>query len=271
MTITQILYPTSLPEAVQLLRRPNVKSAVLAGGTTLVPHQRDTLDAVISLRDLGLCYIRSEGSSLHIGAATPLQALLDATECAGALAQAARDTTSFNLRNSATLGGTLVTATGGSPLPVVLLAMDATLSIHAAEARQSPLASFLNYRERLVRDGALITEVALPLWRLVARTVYEKVARTPRDAPMVCAAASARAGLGPLSDVRIAVGGAAPLATRLLQVEQLLEGKPLSGELIEQAAETAGRVVAPPDDHVASSEYRREMVRVLVGRALHQM
>jgi carbon-monoxide dehydrogenase medium subunit len=266
--IAEIAYPSTLPEAAQLLRRPNRKTAVLAGGTHLVPKQRRHLDAVVSLRDLKLNYIRSDGRALLIGAATTLQAIATASECKGLVAQAAHDTTSFNLRNSATLGGTLVTAALGNPLPVVLLALDAALTVYSPEARQSPLDSFLNYRARLIQDGALVTEVTIPLWRLVARAAFDKVARTPGDAPIVCVAASARAGIGTVTDVRIAVGGVSPVAMRLPQVEQLVEGKALTSELAEQASELAARSVTPAGDHVASVEYRREMVKVLVRRAL---
>ncbi len=272
MSIAEILFPATLAEAVQLLRRPNVKSAILAGGTRLVPRQRQAgaqpLDALISLRDLPLAYVKSDETMLRIGATTTLQTLVEARECSGLLAQAAHATTSLNLRNSATLGGTLVTAEAGNPLPAALLALDATLTLYAPEARQTPLDGFMNYRQRLIQDGALIAEIALPLWRLVARTAYEQVARTPADMPIVCIAASARAGIGHLSDVRIAAAGASPVAVRLLQAEQLVEGKPLTDELVERASDAAARSVTPSSDHVASAEYRREMVRVLVKRTL---
>lgn len=272
MSGTEILFPATLTEAVQLLRRPNVTSAILAGGTQLAPRQRARgarpLEALISLRDLKLAYIKSDSALLHIGAATTLEMIVKATECSGLLAQAARAVTSLNLRNSATLGGTLVTASGGNPLPAALLVLDATLTLYSPEARQTPLDSFMNYRERLIQDGALIAEIAIPLQRMVAHAAYDQVARTPADSPIVYVAAAARTGIGHLSDVRIAVAGAAPIAIRLPQAEQLLEGKPLTDELVEQAAGAAARSVTPSGDHIASADYRREMVRVLVRRAL---
>lgn len=275
MPVAEILFPATIEQAVQLVRRPNVTSAVLGGGTHLIPAQRRPgarpLDAFISLRDLGLAYIKSDTSALRIGAATTLQTIVQAPECRGLLAQAARAVAAFNLRNSATLGGTLVTASGGNPLPAALLVLDATLTLYAPEARQTPLDSFMNYRERLVRDGALITEIAIPLQRMVARAAYDQVARAPADSPIVYVAAAARAGLGRSSDVRIAVAGAAPVATRLPQAEQLLEGKPLTDELVEQAADAAACSVTPGDDHIASADYRREMVRVLVRRVLNAL
>jgi len=267
--LAEIQRPTTLAEAVRLLRRPNVKTAILAGGTTLVPQARRDVQSLVDLRNLKLAYIKHEGNTLRIGAATTLQDIVESSDVLPALAQAARDSAPINVRNVATMGGVVASAGFGAPLPVALLALDAVLVIYSPEARQSPLAAFLAYREKLLRDGALITEVGIPLTD--ARIAFEKVARTPGDAPIVCAAARLRlaATEGSMArDVRVAVGGVGPIPVRLARAEQTLEGKPPTESLIAQAAEAAAKEVNPPSDFLASAEYRREMVRVLVQRTL---
>jgi len=267
--LAEIQRPTTLAEAVRLLRRPNVKTAILAGGTTLVPQARRDVQSLVDLRNLKLAYIKHEGNTLRIGAATTLQDIVESSDALPALAQAARDSAPINVRNVATMGGVVASAGFGAPLPVALLALDAVLVIYSPEARQSPLAAFLAYREKLLRDGALITEVGIPLTD--ARIAFEKVARTPGDAPIVCAAARLRlaATEGSMArDVRVAVGGVGPIPVRLARAEQTLEGKPPTESLIAQAAEAAAKEVNPPSDFLASAEYRREMVRVLVQRTL---
>lgn len=264
--LAEIQRPTTLAEAVRLLRRPNVKTAILAGGTTLVPQARRDVQSLVDLRNLKLAYIKHEGNTLRIGAATTLQDIVESSDVLPALAQAARDSAPINVRNVATMGGVVASAGFGAPLPVALLALDAVLVIYSPEARQSPLAAFLAYREKLLRDGALITEVGIPLTD--ARIAFEKVARTPGDAPIVCAAARLRLDNGVARDVRVAVGGVGPLPLRLARAEQTLEGKPLTEPLIAQAAEAAAKEANPPSDFLASSEYRREMVKVLVKRTL---
>jgi carbon-monoxide dehydrogenase medium subunit len=267
--LAEIQRPTTLAEAVRLLRRPNVKTAILAGGTTLVPQARRDVQSLVDLRDLKLAYIKHEGNTLRIGAATTLQDIVESSDVLPALAQAARDSAPINVRNVATMGGVVASAGFGSPLPVMLLALDAVLVIYSPEARQSPIAAFLAYREKLLRDGALITEVGIPLTD--ARIAFEKVARTPGDAPIVCVVTKLRlvATEGSVArDVRVAVGGVGPIPVRLARAEQTLEGKSLTESLIAQAAEAAAREVNPPSDFLATSEYRREMVKVLVKRAL---
>jgi carbon-monoxide dehydrogenase medium subunit len=166
----------------------------------------------------------------------------------------------------ATVGGVLASAGFGAPLLVALLALDSALVIYSPEARQSPIATFLAYREKLLRDGALITEVGIPLTG--ARMAFDQVSRTPADAPIVCAAARLRMDGYMAHDVRIAVGGVGPIPVRLARAEQMLEGKALAEPLIAQAAGLGAKEVNPPSDFLASSEYRREMVKVLVKRTL---
>jgi carbon-monoxide dehydrogenase medium subunit len=98
---------------------------------------------------------------------------------------------------------------------------------------------------------------------------FEKVARTPSDAPIVCVMAKLRLEGTTARDVHVAVGGVGPLPVRLARAEQALEGKTLTESLIAQAAQAAAQEVKPPSDFLASSEYRREMVKVLVRRALN--
>ena len=272
LNLAEIHRPTTMTEAVRLLRRPNIKTAILAGGTTLVPRASRDVQALVDLRNLSLSYIKREGNALRLGATTTLQEIAMSSDVPPVLAQAARTSAPINIRNMATLGGVLASAGFGAPLPVVLLALDAVMVIYSPEARQSPLAAFLAYREKLLRDGALITEIGIPL--ADARMTFEKVARTPSDAPIVCAVARLRLDNGiardgvTVRDVRVAVGGVGPLPVRLARAEQTLEGKALTESLIAQAAEAAAKEVNPPSDFLASSEYRREMVKVLVKRAL---
>jgi probable selenate reductase FAD-binding subunit len=269
MNLTEILRPTTLSEAVRLLRRPNVKTTVLAGGTRLVPQARRDVQALVDLRDLKLTYIRREGNVLRIGATTTLQDLATSPDVPPVLAQAAHTCAPINIRNVATVGGVIASADGSVPLPAVLLALDAVLVIYSPEARQSPIAAFLAYRDKLLKDGALITEVGISLTD--ARIAFEKVSRTPSDAPIVCAVARLRLDNGIARDVRVVAGGVGPLPVRLARAEQTLEGKPLTEVNISQAAEAAAQEVKPPSDFLASGEYRKEMVKVLVRRAITTM
>ncbi len=265
--------PDSIEEAVTLLRQGGPCTVALAGGTTLVPSGRRDVEAVVDLRKLSLSYVRAHGATLYIGATTTLQQLVDNSDlqtfASGVLGETARAEAGRNLRSAATIGGTVASAGGDAPLLTALLALDAQLNVFAPESRLIPLAGLLAYRERLLNDGALITEVRLPLLIGPLGAAYAAVGRTPRDRPIVCAVARLELAAGIASNTRLALGGVADVPTRANAAEQLLERKPLSDERIDAAMEKVVDGLAPTGDFRGSAEYRREMARVLARRALY--
>ena len=125
--------PDNLKTALALLQRPDMHAVPLAGGSWLVPHLRtdvdlpgslaDEVDAVVDLADLGLNTVRLEGSPgngwLHLGATTLLTDLVDGEACqaiaGGLLAEAARREGPVNLRNAATVAGSVLAAANRLP------------------------------------------------------------------------------------------------------------------------------------------------------------
>ena len=119
----EYLRPTTLGDALTLLRRPGVRTVPLAGGVWLVPRLRrdvdvptslyEPVDAVVDLADLGLSYVELDGQpgngSLRLGATTTLEQISDSAVCqqlaGGLLAQAAQRAAPLNQRNAATLAG----------------------------------------------------------------------------------------------------------------------------------------------------------------------
>jgi probable selenate reductase FAD-binding subunit len=269
--------PTDLDQAVALLRQGAPGTVVLAGGTTLLASKRRDVQAVVDLRDLPLAYTRTQGATLHVGATTTLQNLADAPDLqefsSGVLAQMAGAIANRNIRNAATLGGCVASAGGENPLLAALLALDAEVVVHTADAeddgpRRIPLTGFLNYRQQLLAEGALIGELRLPLLIGPLGAAVASVARTPRDRPIVCAIARLELAKGIAANVRLALGGVAPMPVRARKAEQTLERKKLDEERIAQAAGLAAEGLEPPGDFRGSAEYRREMAGVLARRAL---
>lgn len=269
--------PTDIDQAVALLRQGAPSTVVLAGGTTLLASQRRDVEAVVDLRDLPLAYTRVQGATLHIGAATTLQNLADAPDLqefsSGVLAEMAGAVANRNIRNAATVGGCVASAGGENSLLAALLALDAEVIVHTADTeddgpRRVPLTSFLNYRQRLLDAGALISELRLPLLIGPLGAAVASVARTPRDKPIVCAIARLELAKGIAANVRLALGGVAPLPVRARAAEQALERKKLDDERIAQAAGLAAEGLDPSGDFRGSAVYRREMASVLARRAL---
>jgi CO/xanthine dehydrogenase FAD-binding subunit len=184
-----------------------------------------------------------------------LQVLLEQPDLPPALQRAIQHEASYNLRQVATVAGTLIAADGRSPFATALLALDAALTWRTGgtEAEsQVGLGDLLPVRGDRLR-GRLVTQVSLPL---NAHLVYEYVARTPADRPIVCAAVA----VWPSGRTRVAMGGYgnAPILA--------LDGPEGSG------VEAAGRnAYCDAGDEWASAEYRQEAAAVLALRCLQQI
>ena len=109
-----------------------------------------------------------------------------------------RHEATYNLRQVATLVGTLIAADGRSPLATAMLALDAQLTVFPG-AEQVGLGDLLPMRRQRLQ-GRLITQVEVPL---NARLAYEYVARSPADLTIVCAAVAQ----WPSGRTRVALGG----------------------------------------------------------------
>jgi CO/xanthine dehydrogenase FAD-binding subunit len=241
--------PTSISEAVQLLKRMDLQLRPLAGGTSLVgqleTRQLRDVDGVVDLAGLGLSYIESNADEIQVGAMTTLTDLVE-HETAGALAGGIlRRTVHYegpiNLRNAATLGGIVAAAAMDSELYAALLALDASIvtsdgeseSITTLASRTPPLPAGEAGR------GSLITEIRIPLAELTSG--HARIARTPMDRPIVAAVAVAGDGVE-----RVALCG--------VSSRPILDGETL----------------APVSDFKGSAEYRQTMSEVVRRRALSE-
>jgi CO/xanthine dehydrogenase FAD-binding subunit len=223
--------PATIDEAISLLRRKSPRTVALSGGTWLNGEALPDIQAVVDISQLDLNRIEKQVSPplMRIGAAVTLQQLVEAFELAqthssalpafGALSVTAQAMASLNIRNRATIGGAIVTADSSSPLITALLAFDADLIVQAADQRTISLSAFLSYRERVVDDGVLITHVLMPIPSADTCASYERVARTPKDYPIVCAVARCAMKDGIAGNMRVAVGGVGATPIRLNKLE----------------------------------------------------
>lgn len=262
--------PESLEEALRLIRPPAV--VPMGGGTALLPTRDPAVEGVVDLSRLGLTYIRAGEDGIHIGATTPLQHLLESPPLAertgGHIGPVLRRTAPRTLRGQATVGGTVAAGGPENPLLTLLLALDARLTVYRQEASLLPLEEFLDRRDDFLQQGALITELFIPSAPSSCRVGFAHVSRTPRDRPIVCAAACVDGEGGICREVRLALGGVAHRPLRARDAETFLRGRPLTPETIREAADRAAAPLNPPGDFRGSREYRRAMAGVLARRAL---
>ncbi|MFZ5882524.1 MAG: FAD binding domain-containing protein [Chloroflexota bacterium] len=250
--ITTYHRPQTLDEALTLLSQPN--TVPLGGGTHLSKPTPDPV-SVVDLQRLGLNYIRPKGNTIEIGATVTLQQLLESEHCPPALKTAIKLEAPLNLRNSATVAGTLVTCDGRSTFATSLLALDAKLSVFSL---QLPITNYqpstLNAGDFLpLRPRGLITQIVIPL---NVKFAFEYVARTPSDKPIVCAALTQWNS----GRTRLALGGWGKSPSLAM------DGTEAEG--LETAARNACHEAA---DDMASAEYRMDAAATLAKRCLEDI
>lgn len=254
--------PNTLDEALRLLRREHVRTVPLAGGTDLIGAGSGEIEAVVDLANLGLDSIQREGNIVRLGATVRLQTIVEelGDVADGLLAETAQRMAGWNIRNMATLGGTLAGDHLHSPLSVALAALGARIAITDHN-------ELLDWPIGEAPGGELITAVVLDLPVGKMGSAYEQVGRTPADQPIVCAAAVAYRTREKMIATRVAVGGL--LRDAIPAVTQTIGGAEAE---IEAAAERVTAVSAPESaylsDHLGSAEYRRAVAPKLARRAL---
>jgi CO/xanthine dehydrogenase FAD-binding subunit len=245
--ITAYHRPQTLDEALTLLTQPN--TLPLGGGTLLSKPTTDSVQAV-DLQLLGLDSLARSGNNLELGARLTLQALLESEHCPEMLKSALKLEAPLNIRNAATVAGTLVACDGRSTFASVLLAMDAKVTVMSKQSAEETinLGDFLPLRDQV--RGRLITKVALPA---NIKLAFEYVSKTPADKPLVCAAlAQWNSGR-----TRLALGGygRSPMLA--------MDGTEAEG--LEAAAKNAFHEAT---DEWASAEYRMDVAATLAKRCL---
>jgi putative selenate reductase FAD-binding subunit len=245
--------PKTISDALVLLAREKPISYPLGGGTKLNRGMEGQY-AVVDLQALGLGGIAQVGNQIHIGATTTLQQLVDFTGLPEDLYTTIRQEATYNLRQMATVAGSLVTANGRSPFATVLLATDAILELLSDDETsiQAKLGDWFLLRAE-GRPNKLITKIILPTRIKVA---YEVIARTPADQPIICAVVAQWTS----GRTRLALGGwgKAPILG--------MDGPEAGG--IEVASRNAYRQAG---DEWASAEYRHEMAGLLALRCLQRL
>jgi xanthine dehydrogenase small subunit len=168
------------------------------------------------------------------------------------------------IRNGATLGGNLGTASPIGDAAPALLALDASLVLASVAGEREVLLAdyFTGYRQSVRRPDELIKTIRIPL-PLAPVTAFHKIAkRRFDDISSVAVAYALRLDeRGRVASVRIGLGGVAATPLRAMAAEEALRGQPWTREIVATAADELARAGTPMSDHRASDRYRIAMLR----------
>jgi len=261
--------PTSLPGLFTLLQ--TYPAAQLVAGATEIGVELNkkfkTFPLLVSTEAVPeLTRLKATPEAWRIGAAATLTNIEEAIGAEyPSIAKMLRVFAARQIRNRATLGGNLVTASPIGDSAPVLLTLDASVVLVTPRSERTvPLAEFFTaYRKTVLRPGEIMREIVLPRGGpgpgLTRRVDFLKVAkRRELDISIVAAAFCVDlAADGTVRHARLAYGGVAAMPLRALEAEAALIGKPLNDPaIIPLLHET----YQPIDDARGGAEYRRGLV-----------
>ena len=274
---------SSFSEAISLLGQYGKEARLIAGGTDLLVWMKEGArrpKVVINIKSIpeGDQITFDEKNGLKIGSLvkiSQIQSFAVIRDRFTALAQAAKELGSAQVRNLATIGGNLCTAAPSAETAPPLLALNAKVILHGAKGpREVPLEEFFVGPGATVLNGEVLTEILIPSPASGTRGVYKKISR--RNA--VDMAIVGVAAVGVISedskewrDIKIALGAVAPTPMRAVKAENVLKGRKIESASIEEAAQIASEEARPISDIRGSAWYRKEMVKVLVRRSLEEI
>ena len=278
----EYLTPGTLTEAFAAMEHHRGRYRVVAGCTDTLPWAREgragdvEIPVLIDVSKIPELNERHIGESrVRLGAATPIQRFLDDVALQRAMPAMPRCAVWFaddQIRAQATIGGNVVNASPAADATPCLEAHDAVVELASAQngkiiKRSMPLREFIiGPGKTQLADGELVTGFECDAFPGYGGS-FEKVGhRRSLVISVVCLAVMVKLDRDGriVEDARLAIAGIRPVPRRLREIEDSLRAKPLTGALLEQAADM-------PLDLVQSrtrQEYRRDVVRGFLVRGL---
>ncbi len=270
--------PNMAQEAVAMLKKYGGNARVMAGGIDLVPRMRvgainvDHLINIQNIKEL-MCMDCDNSEGLKFRAMVTLHDLETSKvikDKYGILYDAIHQITSVQTKHMGTAVGNLCVATSGSDVATVLMALDAELIITGVngQRRQFLVDFYTGYQSTTLKGDEMVTQVIVPKPGPAKGAAFMNLVRTHCDCAKIIVAVAVDVENHICKEARISLGSVSPTVFRAFEAESLLQGHRIDEVLIEEASEAAAKAARPITDLRSTDEYRQEMVRVLVRRAL---
>ncbi len=269
--------PDSIKETISILSRYGGKAQILNGGTDLIVGIRDKIiqpEYVVDIKAIPqlnkITY--SEQDGLHIGATVTLNEISDSKVIQRnypILAEVCKTVGSYQVRNRATLVGNICNASPAADTAPPLLVLEAKVNIIGPTGEKIvPINEFFTgVKKNILERGEIVTSVTVPPIKDEWTGVYLKQGRR-KDVDL------ATVGVAVVcirNEIRIALGAVAPIPIRAFKTEELLRGKTIDESILEKAGKSSLTEVSPISDVRSTQEYREEIIKVLVKRAILQV
>jgi carbon-monoxide dehydrogenase medium subunit len=270
--------PSTLSEALELIKSGDAETRILAGGQSLLPAMKARNLSPKKLVDLGgireLNFISKDEHGLKIGATTTTATIENDLEIAclvPILQETAGEIADPLVRNLGTVGGNLCHADPVNDFPPAMLAVNATFTLASAQKTRSIVADefFVDRFKTAAKSNEILTQIQIPLRDAKVGNAYRKIRKGSGGFTIAGVAAQIEVDdENVISGCRIALSGVGSKALRALRSEAALLGKTPEAAVLGEAAWLAVEASEPNSDITASAEYRRKVLAVLVKDAV---
>jgi carbon-monoxide dehydrogenase medium subunit len=272
--------PKTLEEALKILAEVAPQDGrVLAGGQSLVPIMAFRLAKPAHLVDInevaGLDKMTSDGRMLTIGAlvrhAAFHKSVVD-NPLAQLLSVVTRHIAHYPIRMRGTFCGSLAHADPASEWCLVAATLDAVFVAKSMRGERVIAAKsfFAGIMSTALAEDELLAEARLPLLSKDTKFGFNEFSRRAGDFAMAASLVTYRLQAGKIAEARVGIGGAESFPRRVVEAEVALTGKTPGDTVFRAAAEATAKAIDPLEDHQTNADYRRDLVRAVVRRALEQ-
>jgi carbon-monoxide dehydrogenase medium subunit len=277
--LKEFYYPLSLEETLEILSENENAPLVnvpVAGSTAIVFSKNPKIKGLIDINRLGLDYIKKDNDTIKIGAAATAQKIYQSelikSLARGILSSAAKTIGSRLIRNSCTIGGNIAGLRIWSDFPVALLALDGHIMVKSKEGERLISAEdfFAKKPSKILKSTELVTEIIISVPPANSTGSFIKFSKTKFDYSLMNTGACLETDRGKILKARIAVSAVTMLPVRLKSIENFIEGKILTEDLLEEISKKVKEEIIPVNTYKVSSEYRKHLAGVLVKRVLEE-
>lgn len=275
------IQPRTIDETIQLLAQYGADARVINGGTDLLIEIERKIRSPKVLLDIsrvpGLDTIRQDGDHIRLGPGVTHNQVVGSEllrQLAYPLVRACWEVGAPQIRNRGTVAGNLVTASPANDTIVPLWAMGAEVRLKSVRGeRVVPFSTFFQgVRKTAMQPDEMVVQIQFQKMSSKDRGTFIKLGlRRAQAISVVSAAVVLEFEELEISNAWIALGAVAPTIITCGQAEQVMVGQYLHDSVIQEAAELAAQEARPIDDVRGTAEYRREMVRVCVTRAMRAL
>ncbi len=271
---------TSLKDAIALSQSLGSEAKYMSGGHSLLPMMKLRFAAPEHIIDIssieGLSYIKEEGDLLKIGALTTQSELEHNALLKNdypIFGDAVWLTADPSVRNCGTIGGNIAHGDAANDQPALMLALRATIIAEGVDGQKSiPIDEFFHgFYMTALEPGDILTEIQIPKSKKNSGGAYHKVERKVGD--YATAGVAVHVELdddGVCQEIGIGLTNVSAVPMRLERGEEVLRGKKITDELIEQVGIIAGEDAEPESDLRGSEAYKRSIVNTITKRMLNK-